>query len=58
LLLKTGILLSGQANDYYWTSAWNTYINNPFDQMAYETVRSRLALLHKYIMSLAEYQLA
>ena len=58
LLLKTGILLSGQANDYYWTNAWNTYVNNPSDQMAYETVRSRLALLHKYITSLAEYQLA
>jgi uncharacterized protein (DUF1800 family) len=56
-LLKSGILLSGQANDFYWTDAWNDYVNNPSNPMAYETVRSRLALLHKYIMSLAEYQL-
>ncbi len=55
-LLK-GILLSGQANDVYWTSAWITYQNNPTDQMAMETVRFRLSILHKYIMSLPEYQL-
>ena len=57
LLLKS-ILLSGQSSDFYWTLAWNNYTNNPGDQMAYETVRFRLALLHKYIMNLAEYQLA
>jgi uncharacterized protein (DUF1800 family) len=56
-LLKS-ILLSGQTNDFYWTLAWNNYVNNPGDQMAYETVRFRLALLHKYIMNLPEYQLA
>ena len=56
-LLKS-ILLSGQASDYYWTNAWNAYLANPNDTMAYETVRTRLALLHKYIMSLPEYQLA
>ncbi len=56
-LLKS-ILLSGQANDYYWTNAWNAYLANPNDVMAYETVRTRLALLCKYLMSLPEYQLA
>lgn len=56
-LLKS-ILLSGQASDYYWTNAWNAYLANPNDTMAYETVRTRLALLHKYLMSLPEYQLA
>lgn len=56
-LLKS-ILLSGQASDYYWTNAWNAYLANPNDVMAYETVRVRLALLHKYLTSLPEYQLA
>lgn len=56
-LLKS-ILLSGQLNDSYWTNAWNTYIANPNDVMAYETVHTRLALLNKYVMSLPEYQLA
>ena len=27
--LKTQILLSGQASDYYWTNAWNTYLTIP-----------------------------
>lgn len=60
LLKKTflkSILLSGQQNDYYWTDAWNAYINNPTDPMAFQTVWFRLASLHKYIMNLAEYQL-
>lgn len=52
------ILLSGQANDFYWTVAWLAYVANPGDQMAYQTVWFRLASLHKYIMNLAEYQLA
>lgn len=52
------ILLSGQANDYYWTVAWLAYVANPGNQMAYEAVWFRLASLHKYIMNLAEYQLA
>ncbi|MGI9160460.1 MAG: hypothetical protein ACR2K1_11985 [Saprospiraceae bacterium] len=33
-LLKTGILLSGQANDYYWTNAWNTHVNKRRTQNA------------------------
>jgi hypothetical protein len=56
LVLKN-ILLSGQASDYYWTDAWNNYVNNPTDPMAFQTVWFRLASLHKYIMNLAEYQL-
>ena len=27
--LKTNYLLLGQASDYYWTDAYNTYIANP-----------------------------
>ena len=51
------ILLSGQANDFYWTAAWQTYLANPTNQMLYEAVWFRLASMHKYIMNLAEYQL-
>lgn len=56
LVLKS-ILLSGQFSDHYWTDAWNAYISNPNDQMAFQTVWVRLALFHKHIMNLAEYQL-
>ncbi len=56
IFLKS-ILLSGQLSDHYWTDAWNAYINNPNDPMAFQTVWFRLASLHKYIMNLAEYQL-
>lgn len=55
-LLKS-ILLSGQISDSYWTDAWNTYLSDPDDVMAYEAVHTRLALLSKYVMSLPEYQL-
>lgn len=52
------ILLSNQSNDFYWTAAWLAYIANPGNQMAYQAVWFRLASMHKYIMNLAEYQLA
>lgn len=52
------ILLSGQANDYYWTQLWNSYKSDPSNNMIKEMVVFRLAVLHKYIMNLAEYQLA
>lgn len=51
------ILLSGQANDSYWTVAWLAYQANPGNQMLAEAVWFRLASMHKYIMNLAEYQL-
>ncbi|MEO5685602.1 MAG: DUF1800 domain-containing protein [Chitinophagaceae bacterium] len=57
-MIKTNILLSGQASDYYWTNAWNTYLSNPTDMMAYQTVYTRLRDLYRYFMNLAEYQLA
>lgn len=56
--LKREILLTGQANDYYWTNAWNTYIANPTDMMAYQTVHTRLNDLYKYLLALPEYQLS
>jgi uncharacterized protein (DUF1800 family) len=56
--IKTQILLSGQAQDYYWSNAWNAYIGAPGDMTAYTTVYTRLQTLFKYFMNLAEYQLA
>lgn len=57
-IIKKNILLSGQDQDYYWTNAWNAYIANPNDTMAFQTVNTRLRDLYKYFMNLAEYQLA
>lgn len=56
--LKTDILLGGQAADYYWTDAWNVFINNPGNTSNTTTIRNRLRDLIKYFMNLAEYQLA
>lgn len=56
--IKHDILLTGQANDYYWTNAWNAYIANPSDAMASMTVSDRIRNLLRYLMDLAEYQLS
>jgi hypothetical protein len=56
--IKTQILLSGQAQDYYWTNAWNAYLSAPTDPMASQIVTTRLQALYKYFLNLAEYQLA
>lgn len=54
--LKTEILLSGQAQDYYWGDEWAKYLGG--DMTAYNTVSTRLQTLYKRLVSLAEYQLA
>lgn len=56
--IKKQILLSNQDQDYYWTNAWNAYIGNPTDNAAYQTVYARLRDMYRYLMNLAEYQLA
>ncbi len=56
--LKRDILLGGQTNDYYWTNAWNQFVSNPGDTANTATVKNRLRDLIKYLMDLAEYQLA
>ena len=56
--LKTDILLGGQVNDGYWTDAWNTFINSPGNTANTTIVKNRLRDLYKYLMNLAEYQLA
>ena len=57
--LKTDILLGGQANDGYWTTAWiNLHIHSRLTQQIRTTVKNRLRDLFKYFMNLAEYQLS
>ncbi len=58
LQLKKDILLSGQANDNYWTLAWQQFVTNPADMANTLTVKNRVRDLLKYLMNLAEYQLA
>jgi uncharacterized protein (DUF1800 family) len=54
--LKSQILLSGQASDYYWTNAWNAYLTVP-TTINFNIVNTRLKSLLKYIMNLPDYQL-
>lgn len=56
--IKKDILLGGQSEDYYWTNAWNQFISNPGDMANTTTVRNYIRDLLKYLMNLAEYQLA
>lgn len=52
------ILLSNQANDFYWTDAWTLYKSNPANTANKSIVTTRLQAMYKYIMNLAEYQLS
>lgn len=54
--LKTDFLLSGQAQDYYWTNAWDAFVANP-STANFNIVNTRMRDLFKYMMNLAEYQL-
>jgi uncharacterized protein (DUF1800 family) len=56
--LKQSTLLFGQTNDIYWTNAWNDHINNPTDTNKKNTVTNGLYLMIKYLLDLAENQLA
>ena len=56
--IKKDILLGGQVTDYYWTDAWNTFISTPTNTANANIVKTRLTNLYKYLMGLAEYQLA
>lgn len=55
--IKKDILLSGQEDDKYWMSAWNTFINNPNDTFNNNYVNTTLVNLLRYIINLPEYQL-
>lgn len=52
------ILLSGQASDHYWSDVWNQYKATPSDTNNLNMVKTRLQAMLKYLMNLAEYQLA
>ena len=56
--IKEQILLSNQAQDYYWTNAWNAYIASPTDTANFNIVNGRLKLFFQYLMNLSEYQLS
>jgi uncharacterized protein (DUF1800 family) len=56
--LKTTILLGGQASDYYWTDAWNSYKNAPTNAMALNIVTTRLQAFYKFLIQNPEYQLS
>lgn len=53
---KTSSLLSGQAQDYYWSNAWSAYIGNP-NTTNTNTVRTRLVSLLTELTHLAEHNL-
>ncbi|GGB17409.1 DUF1800 domain-containing protein [Puia dinghuensis] len=55
--IKTDILLGGQTNDTYWTTAWAEYVANPADMANTTIVLGHLRDLLKYLMDLSEYQL-
>lgn len=48
------ILLSGQTQNYYWTNAWNDYINNPGNTTYEGIVRTRLQLMLTELCIMAE----
>ncbi|HWB62428.1 MAG TPA: DUF1800 domain-containing protein [Chitinophagales bacterium] len=51
------ILLSGQTNDAYWTTAWDNYIGDTGNTTYLNIVLTRLRSLYSYMLDLAEYQL-
>ena len=50
-------LLNGQAQDYYWTDAWNAYKANNNDSVNKNYCNNQLKLAISYILNLAEFQL-
>jgi hypothetical protein len=56
--VKTQFLLQGQVSNYYWTSAYNTYINDPstMDPAAAQ-VPNKLKAMFRDMMGAAECQL-
>lgn len=56
--LKMQVLLSGQTNDQYWTTAWDNYIGDPNNNSYKNIVLTRLKALYRYMMDLSEYQLS
>lgn len=55
--LKTDFLLAGQAQDYYWTDAWELFIGTPSNMANTRHVSTAVTNLIKYLVDLPEYQL-
>ena len=55
--LKKDILLSGQSDDLYWTTAWDLYISTPSNAANTKYVTTAITNLIKYMVDLPEYQL-
>ena len=53
--IKSQILLLGQTDTSYWTNYWAAHSS---DMTAYNVVFNRLQPFYKYLLNLAEYQLA
>lgn len=56
--LKKNTLLDGQANDYYWTGAWNSYAGDTGNAIKRSVVEQRLINLYRYLVNSPEFQLA
>lgn len=52
------ILLSGQTQNYYWTNAWNDYINNPGNTTFEGIVKTRLQIMLTELCRMAESHLS
>ena len=55
--IKRDILLNGQMDDHYWTTAWDTYVLTPGNTFNTNYVNTTLINLLKYMINLPEYQL-
>lgn len=51
------ILLSNQATDSYWTTAWTAYVNSPSNTTNLNIVRTRLQTFYQAVLGMAEYNL-
>lgn len=56
--LKKDILLAGQTEDYYWTTAWDTFIQTPSNMANATFVNNAIKNLIRYLVDLPEYQLS
>ena len=52
------ILLSNQTSDYYWTTAWDSYIAAPTNATNLNTVRTRLRTFYQAVTGMAEHHLS
>lgn len=51
------VLLTGQTADFYWTAAWNDYINDPTNDEFKLIVETRLKIAFQSMLQLGEFQL-